>query len=260
MENESSSSSVTRVPVEAFAGHCRRHLVPLNAYVSYFEAVAMDGEQKRQFLKEPVDAAPVSLLQRLPPVRVVLVPFLEKGTNGGTDLVSFEKPPHSRRTPRSIFDVRDEVFLLFGTEEQDIADYHYWFYQSLATLVAAALTDEERTQFAALVYDELNRGTRGEVDEASLQWKGKVQRKQQLPGRNTKLMREYIRRAIEDTLTLYLHGLCCDIDVEPGPRQLATRYLRARLELLASLFPPNPGYLVFPETKQPREPAPPPPE
>ena len=88
------------------------------------------------------------------------------------------------------------------------------------------------------------------MDEASLQWKAKIQRKQPLPGRNTKVMREYVEHALEDTLTLYLHGLCCDIDVEPGPRQLSTRYLRARLELLAAIFPPNPGYTVFPEAKQ----------
>jgi hypothetical protein len=250
MDNEARSSSVTRVPVEAFTGQCRRHLIALSGTVSYFEAVALDGEQKRQFLQEPIDAVPKNLLERVPPIRIVLVPYLEKGTNGGTDLVSFEKPPHSRRQPSSIFDVKDEVFLLFSTEEQDIADYHYWFYQAVATLGAAAVTEEEHARFAALVYDELNRGTRGEVDEASLQWKSKVQRKSQLPGRTTKVMREYIQHALEDTLTLYLHGLCCDIDVESGPRQLAARYLRLRLELLSGVYPPNPGYLVFPEPKQ----------
>ena len=38
-------------------------------------------------------------------------------------------------------------------------------------------------------------------------------------------------------MTLYLHGLCCDIDVETGPRQLPSRHLRKRLEALKSLFP-----------------------
>jgi hypothetical protein len=33
-------------------------------------------------------------------------------------------------------------------------------------------------------------------------------------------------------LTLFLHGICCDIDVETGPRQLLSRYLRKRLELI----------------------------
>lgn len=31
-----------------------------------------------------------------------------------------------------------------------------------------------------------------------------------------------------------------------GRAQLASRYLRKRLELLAEIFPPNPDYLLFP--------------
>ena len=48
-------------------------------------------------------------------------------------------------------------------------------------------------------------------------------------------------------MTLYLHGICCDIDVETGPRQLPSRYLRKRLQLLRSQYPPPDGYAVFPE-------------
>ena len=59
--------------------------------------------------------------------------------------------------------------------------------------------------------------------------------------------RDYARQAFVDTLTLYLHGACCDIDVETGPRQMPSRYLRRRLELLMSLFPPPEGYAVLPE-------------
>ena len=65
--------------------------------------------------------------------------------------------------------------------------------------------------------------------------------------KETKLFREYARQAFEDTLTLYLHGTCCDIDVETGPRQMPSRYLRRRIELLMSLFPPPEGYAVLPE-------------
>jgi hypothetical protein len=50
-----------------------------------------------------------------------------------------------------------------------------------------------------------------------------------------------------DTLTLYLHGICCDIDVDTGPRQLPSRFMRRRLMLLEELFPPPKGYAVFPE-------------
>jgi hypothetical protein len=52
---------------------------------------------------------------------------------------------------------------------------------------------------------------------------------------------------MRDTLTLFLHGICCDIDVEPGPRQLASRFIRKRLELFKGAFPPPEGYALFPE-------------
>jgi hypothetical protein len=44
-----------------------------------------------------------------------------------------------------------------------------------------------------------------------------------------------------------LHGTCCDIDVETGPRQMPSRYLRRRLELLISIYPPPEGYAALPE-------------
>ena len=49
---------------------------------------------------------------------------------------------------------------------------------------------------------------------------------------SAKAFRAYARQSFIDTLTLYLHGICCDIDVDTGPRQLPSRYLRKRLLLL----------------------------
>ena len=53
--------------------------------------------------------------------------------------------------------------------------------------------------------------------------------------RDRNMFRDYGRQSFIDSLTLYLHGICCDIDVETGPRQLASRYLRKRLQVLAGL-------------------------
>lgn len=240
------SASITRIAVEEFTGQCRRHLVPVTQQVSCFQAVSLDDEQQRQFVREPVEALPTTLLERLPPLRLILVPYLEKGAPGSAGLVAFEKPSSHRLLRRSLFDVRDEIFLLFGIEQQDVADYHYELFHAVAALACRAVGEDEFTRFSTLAFDELNRGTRGEVDERSLQLKMKLLRRRRLPGRNTKLMRRYVRQALEDTLTLYLHGLCCDIDVAPGPRQLGSRYLRRRLELLAEIVPPNPGHNLFP--------------
>jgi hypothetical protein len=66
-----------------------------------------------------------------------------------------------------------------------------------------------------------------------------------------KNFRAYARQSFIDTLTLYLHGICCDIDVDTGPRQLPSRFLRKRLMALEELFPPPAGYAVFPEQLEP---------
>jgi len=77
-------------------------------------------------------------------------------------------------------------------------------------------------------------------------------RRQSNTRKETKLFHEYARQALEDTLTLFLHGICCDIDVETGPRQMPSRHLRKRLELLATLYPPPKGYAVLPEQAKKR--------
>ncbi len=241
------STSVSRIPVETFAGQCQRHLQPLNDRVSFFSAVSLNKDQERQYLEEPVEALPRSLLDRVAPLRLVLVPFLEKGHGGSTDLVTFERPQPSSLLARSTFDLGDALFLFLAAQQQEVADYHYWLFNGVASMAVPRVERAEQARFSGLVADELNRNTRGEVDEHSFSLKQKLGRRQHMPGRDTKPMREYVRQALEDTLTLYLHGLCCDIEVDPGPRQLASRYLRRRLELLAEVFPPNPGYLVFPE-------------
>jgi len=104
-----------------------------------------------------------------------------------------------------------------------------------------------RDSFYQQLREELNAEVHGEVDERSWHLKQSLVRRQANIRKETKLFRDYARQAFEDTLTLYLHGTCCDIDVETGPRQMPSRYLRKRLELLFSLYPPPEGYAVFPE-------------
>ena len=96
---------------------------------------------------------------------------------------------------------------------------------------------EVQERFFRTIREELSAEVHGEVDEKSWHLKQALLRRQTNVRKETKLFREYARQAFEDTLTLYLHGTCCDIDVETGPRQMPSRYLRRRLELLISLFP-----------------------
>jgi hypothetical protein len=89
------------------------------------------------------------------------------------------------------------------------------------------------------------------VDEESWRLKSELTARDRDNFGHSKRCRAYIRRSFIDTLTLYLHGICCDIDVETGPRQLASNMLRKRLRLLRTLFPPPDGYAVLPEDLQP---------
>jgi len=128
-----------------------------------------------------------------------------------------------------------------------VADYHYQFYNALSGVVADAWPSDVQERFFRTIREELSGEVHGEVDEKSWHLKQALLRRQTNVRKETKLFREYARQAFQDTLTLYLHGTCCDIDVETGPRPMASRYLRRRLELLMSLYPPPDGYAVLPE-------------
>ena len=110
---------------------------------------------------------------------------------------------------------------------------------------AKAAADEIEARYTRLLIEELNADAHGEVDEDS--WRVKqTLRRTKSPAKNRNFQK-YARQSFVDTLTLYLHGICCDIDVEPGPRQIASRYLRKRLQFLQAEYPQPTGYAVFPE-------------
>jgi hypothetical protein len=136
---------------------------------------------------------------------------------------------------------------VLAIKDQPVADYHYVFYRAVATLMADRFPAEGQGRYFGLLREELRNRAHGEVDQGSWELKQTLLRRQSEVRRETKLFREYARQSLIDTLTLYLHGICCDIDVETGPRQLASRYLRKRLQLLHEVLPPPQGYAVFPE-------------
>src|ERR1022692_1749139 len=63
----SSVTSVSRIPLETFAGQCQRKMQPLVDRISYYSEIELDEEQVRQNLREPAVATPRSLLERIPP-------------------------------------------------------------------------------------------------------------------------------------------------------------------------------------------------
>jgi hypothetical protein len=245
---------LSKLSVTQFAERFRGEMIPLSNTFSYFCAsVPLSEEDLKEYLEEPVAALPPAIASALPKISILLVPYLERA-NGAEkkraeqaagDMVSIERPPEGRIAPFTQLKLGDETVLAFALKDQEVAEYHYRFYHLLATLLADQWTEDVEERYSKLLREETGADVHGEVDEASWRLKQGLRRSQN--GSRGKGFREYVRQSFADTLTLYLHGICCDIDVDTGPRQLPSRYLRKRLQLLEDLFPPPKGYAVFPE-------------
>ncbi|HEX4810139.1 MAG TPA: hypothetical protein VH325_14465 [Bryobacteraceae bacterium] len=267
----SAQSSIARVSVGQFAERCRGEVIPLsNTFGYYCASLPMSDEVLKEYLEEPVAALPPEIAAMLPRISLLLVPYLErsertpakaKRSSGRrppleklADFVVTERPATGRQSWASEVSFEDETVLVFALKEQDVAEYHYRLYRRLATLVVEKWSRNAETAYAELIQEELNAAVHGEVDDESWQAKQNLLRRQNGPAkRGSPLFTTYLRQSFVDTLTLYLHGICCDIDVETGPRQLPSRYLRKRLTLLKALYPPPSGYAVFPEDAEPGE-------
>jgi hypothetical protein len=243
----STDTDRTKLTVEELAARFRGEMIPLSGKFSYFATMPVAEEDLRQYLNDPIAAISPAIVAVLPKVGLILAPYLEKGNGKGGDTISFERPAENRFLSVARRDLDDMAILALGIKDIEVADYHYQLYSALASLVAERWPQEVQERFFRTIREELSADVHGEVDERSWHLKQALQRRQTNVRKETKLFREYARQSFEDTLTLYLHGTCCDIDVETGPRQMPSRYLRRRLELLVSLFPPPEGYAVLPE-------------
>ena len=254
-----------KLSVGQFAERFRGEVIPLSNTFGYFCAtVPMSEELVKEYLEEPVAALPPNISAMLPKISILLVPYLERSAEAGVaqpkrrrratdkmaDFVVSERPAQGKQSWASQVSFDDETVLVFALKEQDVAEYHYRFYRRLAALVADHWSPQASTAYTTAIRDELTAAVHGEVDDDGWHAKQTLLRHQTTSKRDSPLFREYVRQSFIDTLTLYLHGICCDIDVETGPRQLPSRYLRKRLTILKSLYEPPAGYAVFPEDNE----------
>ncbi len=247
----SSHPDLAQLDVEEFARRLRPDLIPLNSQFAYLSVgIALTEEDLKEYLEDPIAALPPKLSATLPKAAILFVPYLEteRGGHGakGRYRVCFERPNPKRMAWSASQALEEGVVLVMAINDHDVADYHYHFYGAIARLAADACSAENWDRYAALVRQELSASAHGEVDEDSWHLKQQLMRRQK-GVRRGKAFGEYARQSFTDTLTLYLHGICCDIDVETGPRQLASRRLRQRLELLQDIYPPPEGFSIFPD-------------
>ncbi len=246
---------LSKLSVQQFAERFRGDMIPLSNPFSYYCAsTPMSDEDQKEYLEEPIAALPPKISAALPKISILLVPYLERDrpkakAAAEADYVSIEKPPEGKTSASTQLKLGSETVLAFALKDQEVAEYHYRFYHLLASVVGEQWPEEIETTYGRILREELNADVHGEVDEPS--WRLKQGLKRSKGSVAAKVFRGYARQSFIDTLTLYLHGICCDIDVDTGPRQLPSRYLRKRILALEELFPPPKGYAVFPEQLEP---------
>jgi hypothetical protein len=261
----------TKLHLGDFAQRFYRDATPFGPVFSYYAAaVPFASEDLRDFVDEPITALPPRVLAGLGKVVLLFVPFLERpeapkapaARNGKRfserpiefdprdSLVAMDPPVPANRLPFAYLapaSAADPHIFAFGVQDVDSSDYHYSFFHAIAQVIFLTQPDAVIGGFRNILREELKSRAHGEVDDAS--WKAKLEllKKESGVRGESKLFLEYARHSFTDTFTLFLHGICCDIDVEPGPRQIASRYLRKRLQFLQGEYPQPIGYAVFPE-------------
>lgn len=243
-----------RFTISDVAKQVAGQMVPVNSSFSFFCTTPIVEEDLKQYVHEPLAALPPVLGQMLPHIGLLLVPHLERAGARGPALVSFDQPPPEKSLLVAEATLDDWLVIALATSDIDMSEYHYSLYDAIAAQMTKRAPAQVIEDFGKLLRDEIAAEANGEIREESWALKQKYLHRSGGNGkRETALWSEYLHQALRDTLTLFLHGICCDIDVEAGPRQLASRYIRKRLELLKNAFPLPEGYALFPENVRRRK-------
>lgn len=232
----------SRLSVAEFADRFRQEMIPLNNTFSWFFATRPPTEDDlKDFLEDPILALPPALLTQLPRISLLFVPFLERISRKGQrkDFVSVTQVKGDGRIQHSRLTGEDGETLVFSFQRDELGNHHDNLFRAIATIAADRWPGDLEERYTGLLRKEIQAKVHGELGDES--WKRKQAAK------SPRVSKEYARQSFLDTFALYLHGICCDMDVEPGPRQLPSRYIRARLDLVREFYAPPPGYAVFPE-------------
>src|ERR1051326_2255258 len=121
------ASDTPRLPVEDLATRFRDELIPLTSRFSYFSTIPIPEEDLKQYLHEPIAAVSPAVCAAIPPVGIVLVPYLERGNGKQGDLVNFDKPSDARHLTASRLSSGDLAIVALAVKDTEVADYHYTF-------------------------------------------------------------------------------------------------------------------------------------
>src|SRR3954463_14974317 len=126
----STDASRSKLTVEELATRFRTEMIPVTSTFSYFSTLPIAEEDLRQYLNDPISAISPAIASALPPMGIVLAPYLEKGAGKEGDCITFERPSESRQIAFSTRDLPGMTVLALSTKDLEIADYHYQFYNA----------------------------------------------------------------------------------------------------------------------------------
>jgi len=206
-------------------------------------AVTLTPAEERTMVREPADAVPESIAQRLGKLRVLLVPFVACFQAG--DMVSFLHPEGEKHSAVWLENL-NRIDLVLACRDFDAHDTGFELLASIAELLRPRLTAGELERYTDLLEEELNQGGSGEIDQDA------YEAKQPLRGRGRwsragAPFKKYRDISFVSTCAEYMHGLWHDVQIRMGTEHLAVAALRKRMTLMAEMFPPNSGYRLFAE-------------
>lgn len=239
----SSASLRDNVPVSEYV---QRAFVPLSRLAHGWEmhaAVSLSPAEERTMVREPADAVPETIAQRLGRVRVLLVPFVACFSEGDR-IASF--PPEGEKHSAVWLENPGRIDLVLACRDFDAHDTGFELLASLAELLRPRLRPRELERYTELLGSELSRGESGEIDQDA------YEAKQPLRGRGRWLrtgtsFKKYRDISFVSTCAEYMHGLWHDVQIRLGTEYLSVAALRRRMTLMAEMFPPNTGYRLFAE-------------
>ncbi len=232
------------IPVSEYV---RGEFIPLSHLTHGWElhtAVSLTPAEERTMVREPAQAVPAAVAERLGKLRVLLVPYLACLESG--DAVSFSKPKGETHSAVWV-ETEQQTNLVLASRELDPHDTGFEFLASIAELLRPKLSRQEVERFTDVLEEELRMGVRGEIDEEALAAKKPLAPGNRAWRRNRAQFERFRDISFASTLAEYMHGLWHDVQIRVGPEHLPLPQLRHRMNLLAEMFPPNPGYRVFAE-------------
>ena len=127
--------------------------------------ITLTPAEDRTMVREPAQAVPAKIAERIGPLRILIVPYIACMESG--DAVCTAKPKGESHTAAWV-ETSARTNLILTCREVDAHDTGFEFLASIAELLRPRLTVSEFAAYDELLEEELRHGVRGEIDEESL--------------------------------------------------------------------------------------------